>query len=154
MNTSLDGLSDSHINSFPNSDNTIEEPSQTQESYLSQSFVPTLATQFTITRTQTNPTVIPYDINLYTVPCSFANNKLKSRKHRGKAVDWSAEMTTILLRELVNAVTASKTSDNGFKIEVWNDIPQIVLAVTERDKQFTCAKCQRKNETLTRKWKI
>lgn len=61
----------------------------------------------------------------------------------------SAEMTTILLRELVNAVRASKTSDNGFKIEVWNDIPQIVLAVTEGDMQFTGAKCQRKKETLT-----
>ena len=101
MNTSLDGLSDSHINSSPPSDITIEEPSQPQECNSSQSFNPTPSTQFTITGSQTSPTVIPDDINLYTIPSSFANNKFKSHKPRGKTVDWSAEMTTILLRELV-----------------------------------------------------
>jgi len=50
-------------------------------------------------------------------------------------------MTTILLRELVNAVRDSKRSVNGFKMEVWNDIPQIVLAGTEGDRQLAGAKC-------------
>ena len=154
MNTSLDGLSDSHINSSPHSDITIEEPFQPQECNSSQSFDPTPSTQFTITGSQTSPPVIPDNINLYTIPFSFANNKFKSRKPRGKAVDWSTGMTTILLRKLVNAVRAGKRSDNGFKMEVWNDIAQTVLVGTERDIQLTGAKCQGKMETLRQKWKI
>ena len=63
-------------------------------------------------------------------------------------------MTTVLLRELVNAIRAGKRSDNGFKIEVWNAIAQTVQTVSTSKITLTGEKCQTRLETLRKKWKI
>lgn len=100
---------------------------------------------------QANPTLIPDDNN---IPSSFAPQKQKLRKPRGRAVNWSAEMTTILVRELVQAVREGKRSDNGFKIEVWNAISDTVRANAGKDVPLTGEKCQAKLEGLKKKWKV
>ena len=88
------------------------------------------------------------------VPSSFTQQKLKSRKQRAHPIDWSPEMTTVLLRELVQAIRNGKRSDNGFKMEVWNSIAEAVRITSGHGSLLTGEKCQGKLEGLKKKWKI
>ena len=100
---------------------------------------------------QENPSVILDDS---IIPSSFATKSSKTRKPCGRSVEWTPEMTTVLLRKLVYAIRAGKRSDNGFKIEVWNTIAQTVQTVSPGKIKLTGEKCQTMLETLRRKWKI
>ena len=88
------------------------------------------------------------------IPSSFEPRKSKPRKPRGQTVDWSAEMTTVLVRELVQAIRSGKRSDNGFKMEVWNSVSEAVCAIAGKEIPLTGEKCQAKLENLKRKWKV
>jgi len=87
------------------------QTSQSQDDIQEVLINPGTSTPSMTTGSQNNPTIIP-DSN--TIPSSFIPRKPKSRKPRGRVVDWSAEMTTVLVRELVQAIRTGKRSDNGF----------------------------------------
>ncbi|KAG0133608.1 hypothetical protein HOY82DRAFT_604252 [Tuber indicum] len=105
----------------------------------------------TTTGSQNNPTLIDDENN---IPSSFPSRKVKARKLLARAVDWSAEMTTVLVRELVASIRTGKRSDNGFKMEVWNAVSDAVRLVAAGDALLTGDKCQAKLEVLKRKWKL
>lgn len=64
-----------------------------------------------------DPTIV---LDNSSVPSSFSQPTLKLRKQCAHPIDWSPEMNTLLLHELVQAIRTGKRSDNGFAIEVWN----------------------------------
>ena len=86
------------------------------------------------------------------IPSSF--NKQGKRKSRGPSVKWTAEMTTVLVREVVKAVRSGKRSDGGFKTDVWNEISLVVLRRCAPGEPLTGDKCQGKLENLRKKWNI
>ena len=112
-----------------------------------------LSTQSTPTGTQQNPTLIELEDGPH-IPSSFDKRRVKPRKPRGKAVDWSPEMTTVLLRGLVSAIRAGKRSDNGFKIEVWNTVADEVRKIAGEEVPLSGEKCQTKLESLKKKRKV
>jgi len=63
-------------------------------------------------------------------------------------------MTTVLVRELVQAIRSGKRSDNGFKMEVWNSVSEAVRCIAGREVPLTGEKCQAKLEGLKKKWKV
>ena len=130
-----------------------QQQSQDHESVLIENLQPTSESQYGIGGSQENPTVI---VDNTIIPSSYTNklSRTRTRKPRGRSVEWTPEMTTVLLRELVQAIRAGKRSDNGFKIEVWNTIAQRVQTVSTGEIILTGEKCQTKLETLRRKWKI
>ena len=71
------------------------------------------------------------------IPSSFEPRKSKPRKPCGRTVDWSAEMTTVLVRELLQAIRSGKRSDNGFKMEVWNSVSEAVCAIAGKEIPLT-----------------
>ena len=50
---------------------------------------------------QDNPTII---MDNSSIPSSFTKKMSKARKPRSRGVEWSSEMTTVLLRELVYTI--------------------------------------------------
>jgi hypothetical protein len=62
-------------------------------------------------------------------------------------------MTTVLVREVLKAVHAGKRSDNGFKMEVWNEICSAVHRVAPEE-PLSGDKCQGRLETLRKKWNV
>ena len=85
------------------------------------------------------------------VPSSFSEKWLKPRKPRARPIEWSPEMTTTLLRELVQAIRTGKRSDNGFKKEVWNTVAESVQKVTSISVPVTGEKHQGKLKILKMK---
>ena len=85
------------------------------------------------------------------VPSSFTQQILKPRKQCACSIDWSPEMTTVLLRELVQVIRNGKRSDNGFKMEVWNSIAKAVRFSSGHGALLTGEKCQGKLEGLKKK---
>jgi len=63
-------------------------------------------------------------------------------------------MTSVLLRELVQAIRTGKRSDNGLKMEVWDEIAETVLLIAGPGAPVTGERCQGKLETLKKKWKM
>src|SRR5947209_6797169 len=86
------------------------------------------------------------------VPSFFSEKLLKPGKPRARPIEWSPEMTTTLLPELVQAIRTGKISDNGFKKEVWNTVAEGVqkVTVTSISVPVTGEKCQGKLEMLKR----
>jgi len=88
------------------------------------------------------------------IPSSFSNDSQRaSKKPRAAAVQWSAEMTTVLVKELVRLCRAGKRSDNRFKIHIWNEVAMVVMKVAPNE-VLTGEKCQSKLEGLRKKWNV
>ena len=78
------------LDSYFNFPFTPDFPSISQQETQNQE--PT--TQYIPGGSQDNPAVI---MDNSSIPSSFTNKKSRTRKPRGQAVDWSYEMTTVLL---------------------------------------------------------
>ena len=89
-----------------------------------------------------------------TTPLSFISNKLKPWKPQAHLIEWSSEMSIVLLRELVQGIRDGKRSNSAFKMEVWNSVAEAVSVASGNGMLYTGEKCQGKLQGLKRKWKV
>ena len=73
------------------------------------------------------------------------------KRTRASPIQWTAEMTNVLLHEIIKEIKAGKRSDNGFKMNVWDEVSAAVKRVAPKE-PITGKRCQGRQETLRNKW--
>ena len=61
-------------------------------------------------------------------------------------------MTTVLVRETMEAIRGGRRSGSCFRVDVWNEISMVALRWCAPEEPLTGDKCQGKLESLREKW--